>query len=92
MRCYYCFAGGGYRSWKKRYFVLQDSNLSYYTKEGDKSPRGTIDLTSGRGVRSKEHCKAVEQWPKDATDDVTFGLAVAKRTYFFYGKDKAVVQ
>lgn len=84
----YVSIGGGYRNWKKRYFVLQDSTLSYYTKEGDDAPKGTIDLTTGRGVRTKEQCKAVEVWPKEAEDDNTFGLSVEKRTYFIYGKDK----
>ena len=50
-------------------------------------PRGTIDLTTGRGVRSKIQCKSVEQWPKDAKDSVTFGLSVESRTYFLYGFD-----
>ena len=85
-------AGGSYRSWKKRYFVLQDSMLSYYAKESDNSPKGTIDLVSGRGVRTKEQCKSVEQWPKEAGDENTFGLATEKRTYYLYGKDKEDVK
>ena len=84
--------GGSYRNWKKRYFVLEDSLLSYYTKEGEQAPKGTIDLSTGRGVRTKEQCKSVEQWPKEATDHTTFGLATDKRTYFIYGTDKAVIK
>ncbi len=80
--------GGAYRNWKKRYFVLHDSALNYYIKEGDETPKGSIDLTTGRGVRNKLQCKSVEQWPKDADYDTTFGLAVENRTYFIYGKDK----
>lgn len=86
------YLGGGYRSWKKRYFVLHDSTLKYYSKEGEGAPKGTIDLTTGRGVRSKKQCKSVEQWPSDATGNTTFGLAVGKRTYFLYGKDKSTVK
>lgn len=85
-------SGGAYRSWKKRYFVLQDTTLCYYVKEGDEAPKGTIDLTTGRGVRTKKQCQSVELWPKDATDDATFGLAVENRTYFIYGKDKTEVK
>lgn len=84
--------GGGYRNWKKRYFVLEDSTLCYYTKEGEAAAKGTIDLATGRGVRSKEQCRSVEKWPNDANDDTTFGLAVEKRTYFIYGSDKDVVK
>lgn len=84
--------GGGYRNWKKRYFMLEDSTLTYYCKEGDPVPKGTIDLSMGRGVRSKEQCKSVEQWPSDAAENLTFGLAVESRTYFIYGRDKTVVK
>jgi len=86
------YTGGSYRNWKKRYFVLQDSTLCYYAKEGDATPKGTIDLVSGRGVRTKEQCKSVEKWPKDAKDDMTFGLAMNDRTFFIYGKDKEEVK
>ncbi len=84
--------GGGYRNWKKRYFVLRDSTLCYYVKEGEESPKGTIQLSTGRGVRTKMQCKSVEQWPKEAKNGVTFGLAVESRTYYLYGSDAATVK
>lgn len=55
-------------------------------------PKGSIDLTTGRGVRTKKQCTSVEVWPKDAKDNLTFGLAVENRTYYLYGKDVAAVE
>ncbi len=86
--CIHIPAGGSYRNWKKRYFILVDSSLSYYKKQDDVISKGTIDLTTGRGIRSKEQCASVEVWPKEAKDNVTFGLSVESRTYFLYGNDK----
>ena len=84
--------GGAYRSWKKRYFVLCDSSLCYYKKESDTNPKGTIDLATGRGVRTKKQCVAVEDWPKDAKKEVTFGLSVESRTYYLYGSEKENIE
>ena len=76
--------GGLYRNWKKRFFILKGTSLSYYKNEGDTTPKKTIDLTTGRGVRSKAHTKEV-QWPNDAKNSVTFALAVEGRNFYFYG-------
>ena len=78
--------GGQYRNWKKRYFVLKNTTLSYYNKEGDEKTKGDIDLTKGRGVRSKKQTQGLE-WPDDAKHSLAFGLAVEGRTYYFYGSD-----
>ena len=91
---YVTFAtGGSYRNWKMRYFVLRKSTLTYYAVEGDKKPKAVIDLTKGRGVRSKCHCFLLdEDWPTEATEDMAFGLAVTDRTYHMYGCDIAAVE
>ncbi len=94
----FCFfssyvVGGSYRNWKKRYFILRKSTLTYYGTEGDKKPKGVIDLASGRGVRKKVHCLLLEEdWPNEATEDLAFGLAVTGRTYYMYGCDGAAVE
>ena len=87
----YFYAGGSYRSWKKRYFVLKDSSLQYYRNEADASPKGSIDLTGGRGVREKIHCQ-LERWPNEAKSGFSFGVATETRTYYIYGDDKAAVR
>lgn len=92
-----CFSlphsGGSYRSWKRRYFVLHKSTLSYYAAEGDKKPKGVIDLTLGRGVRSREQCLlGQEEWPAVATSSLAFGVAVENRTLYIYGCDEAAVE
>lgn len=78
------FSGGQYRSWKKRHFVLKNTSLSYYVKEGDEQPKGVIDLSKGRGVRAKNQTSGLE-WPDEAKKNLAFGLAVEGRTYYFYG-------
>ena len=83
--------GGLYRNWKKRFFILKGTSLLYYKNEGDASPKKTIDLTTGRGVRSKAHTKEV-QWPDNAKNSITFALAVEGRTYYFYGTDASEVK
>ena len=84
-------AGGQYRNWKKRHFILKDTALSYYAKEGDETPKGLIDLTKGRGVRTKNQTDGLE-WPDEAKHSLAFGLAVEGRTYYFYGADKEEVK
>ena len=86
-------SGGSYRNWNRRYFVLRKSTFSYYVSEGDRVPKGTIDLTKGRGIRSKEQCRLDEQeWPRAAKRNVAFGLAVENRTYYIYGYDQVAVE
>ena len=85
------FIGGQYRSWKKRHFELKGTKLIYYKSEGDLVPRGEIDLTEGRGMRSKK-CTTGLEWPNDAKPNVTFGIAIEGRTYYMYGTNPAEVK
>ena len=80
-----------YRNWKKRYFVLSGTTLTYYAQEGDTENKGVVDLTTGRGLRTKDNC-ALEDWPKEAKPSLTFGVATESRTYYFYGSDKTEVK
>lgn len=83
-------SGGSYRSWKKRYFILSDASLKYYTKEGDNTPKKVIDLKQGRGIRNRKQCEL--EWPKDAKPGLSFGLATENRTFYLYGEDKDAVK
>ena len=83
-------SGGSYRSWKKRYFVLSDVELKYFTKEGENTPKKVIDLKRGRGIRDRDQCDL--EWPKEAKPGLSFGLATETRTYYLYGNDKAIVK
>ena len=85
------FAGGVYRNWKKRYFVLCGTTLTYYAREEDTESKGVVDLTTGRGVRTKDQC-TLEDWPKEAKASLTFGVATESRTYYLYGTDKEEVR
>ncbi len=68
--------------------------MVYYANDniidGVSVPRGTINLTEGRGVRRRQHCDL--EWPSDAKSGLGFGLATENRTYYFYGTDKEVVR
>ena len=77
--------GGVYHvTWKERYFILRENSLSYYVKKDDDKPKKVIDLTEGRGVREMEQC-TMKDWPEDAK--FCFGVALPKRTWYFYGSD-----
>lgn len=86
----YLSTGGAYRNWKKFYFVLTDSSLSYYKKEGDTTPKRRIDLTTGRGMRTREQCDI--EWPKSAKANLSFGVATEERTFYIYGDDETSVK
>lgn len=82
--------GGSYRNWKKRYFVLYETFLSYYARKGDSAPKGNIDLTLGRGVRTRDQCDT--EWPKAAKPGLAFGLAIEDRTFYLHGDKEATVK
>ena len=56
--------------------------MRYYKKEQGQKPKKTIDLTGGRGVRTREQCKV--EWPKNAEEHLSFGVATESRTYYIY--------
>ena len=66
--------------------------MKYYKKEEDQKPKRVVSLADGRGVRRREECKV--EWPSDARDRLSFGLATASRTYYIYSTeiDEATVQ
>ena len=86
------YIDGSNLSWKEWYCVLTDDSFSFYVKAEDKSPKEVINLKTGRGVRTKEQCKFIEEWPKEAEEDVTFGVSEEKETHFFYGTEKEEVE
>jgi len=52
--------GGRYKTWKRRWFILNDNCLYYFEFTTDKEPRGIIPLENIRvrevPDRSKPHC------------------------------------
>lgn len=52
--------GGRYKSWKRRWFILNDNCLYYFEFTTDKEPRGIIPLENIKirevADRSKQHC------------------------------------
>jgi len=83
-------SGGNIRNWKKRWFILHETTLNYYVKEGDAKEKKTIDFTKGRGVRAKKECNIDDDWPGNAK--YCFGVATEGRTWYFYGEDSSDVE
>jgi cytohesin len=50
--------GGRYKTWKRRWFILNDNCLYYFEFTTDKEPRGIIPLENVgvREVDEKKHC------------------------------------
>ena len=55
-----CKQGGRYRTWKRRWFILNDNCLYYFEYTTDKEPRGIIPLENisvrEASDRYKPHC------------------------------------
>jgi len=47
--------GGSWKSWKRRFFLLEDGKLSYFKRESDKVPKGSINLESSGHIRGVEY-------------------------------------
>lgn len=64
--------------------------MQYYVKEQDEKPRGAIDLTGGRGVRTRKQCKV--EWPKEAQERLSFGVATESQTYYIYATEAESIE
>lgn len=66
--------GGSIKTWKKRWFVLKEGVLSYFKKQGDTEPAGSIDMTTSSGVKSGSD---------KGKHKVIFEIVTPSRTYAF---------
>ncbi len=62
--------GGGFKSWKRRFFVLVNDKLYYFEKENAKEPKGFIQLDRSTAVNNtfvqgKQNCFAIKTGPRD---------------------------
>lgn len=89
---HYKSIGGNYRNWKERHFVLRGTTLSYYKNKEDTKPKGVIDLTTGRGVRTMKYVTDSIEWPDDVKANYAFAIATSIRTYYIYGKSSKEIQ
>lgn len=64
--------GGSYKSWKRRWFRIHESKLSYYHNVGDQKPIKTIDLIGAQVSLSK----------KSGNRQFMFEIKTPKRTYY----------
>lgn len=83
--------GGSYRNWKTRHFVLTETTLHYYKTPDDPKEKGSIDLTTGRGIRTMKYTQGIE-WPDDVKANYAFAIATENRTYYMYGTSSKEIQ
>jgi hypothetical protein len=62
--------GGGFKSWKRRFFVLVNDKLYYFEKENAKEPKGFIQLDRSTAVNNtfvqgKQNCFAIKTGARD---------------------------
>jgi len=67
--------GAIWKTWRRRYFVLDPPNLYYYKKQTDKVPVGNIDLRSSGHVRGVQYKKV----------KFAFQVQTPSRTYYICG-------
>ena len=76
---YLCKRGEKRKTWKKRWFVLRSSKLSYYKNEKEYQLLRFVDLRDIKTVASVEFKK----------NENTFGIVTPKRTYYVRANTKA---
>ncbi|KAK5576255.1 hypothetical protein RB653_007396 [Dictyostelium firmibasis] len=64
--------GGGFKSWKKRWFILKGGDLSYYKTKGELVPLGVIHLNTSGHIKNSDRKKRVNG----------FEVQTPSRTYF----------
>jgi hypothetical protein len=62
--------GGGFKSWKRRFFILVNDKLYYFEKDNSKEPKGFILLDRSTAVNNtfvpgKQNCFAIKTGPRD---------------------------
>jgi len=65
--------GGGYKSWKKRWFVLKGSQLFYFKTKKDTDLTGVVELTKESFVRREDKKKKF-----------AFAVGTQKRIFYMY--------
>ncbi|KAJ5073427.1 dual adapter for phosphotyrosine and 3-phosphotyrosine and 3-phosphoinositide [Anaeramoeba ignava] len=74
MRGYMKKQGGGYRSWKKRWFILKDSGLFYYKSPTDTSALGEVPLCDVKIVVNPKSKNAFSIAPIEESKRRTFNF------------------
>ena len=69
--------GGTFKTWRKRFFVLEAFTLSYYKKEGDKKPKAIVSIDPECKVLPSVTNKKIKKKRPDA-----FCLETHGRTYY----------
>ena len=83
--------GGGFKSWKRRFFVLVNDKLYYFEKENSREPQGflVLDRTTAvnntfvKGKQSEESIQlsAVAFCSRQPSTTDCFAIKTTKRTY-----------
>ncbi|KAF3850885.1 hypothetical protein F7725_012657 [Dissostichus mawsoni] len=83
LRCGYCVKQGNVRkSWKRRFFTLDDNAVSYYKSEMDKEPLRAVPL---RDIQKVHEC-LVKSGDLLLRDNL-FEIITSSRTFYIQGHD-----
>ena len=74
--------GGTFKTWRKRWFVLEAFTLCYYKKEGDKRPKATVSIDVNCNVLPSVENKKIKKKRPNA-----FCLVTRGRTYYLDCED-----
>ncbi|KAH3757122.1 protein serine/threonine kinase [Pelomyxa schiedti] len=73
--------GGNWKSWKRRWFVLDSGRVLYFAHESDRTPKGTFSLENAAHIRIVDHAKQKSK--------LCFQVATPARTYYMFSENNA---
>jgi len=79
--------GGKWKSWKKRYFVLKDNFLYYFSEPKDSVPKGVVLLDGARTENAEKQTKKKFCFSITARKSFTSAIGWANRIYFFQAEN-----
>ena len=75
-------SGKGYKSWKKRWFVLKPNGfLYYYTGPDCKTEKGCVDIINSTRIAMYDDVSTAEKLPSPTQSVRAFGIITSDRTF-----------
>ena len=66
--------GGSWKSWKKRFFVIDGTKLKYFKNEKDSNPKGVVNLELSSNIKATQVAKYKNK--------PAFQIQTPSRTYY----------
>eukprot|EP00053_Salpingoeca_punica_P012081 m.107772 g.107772 ORF g.107772 m.107772 type:complete len:833 (+) comp15851_c0_seq5:98-2596(+) len=85
--------GGKTKNWKRRHVLIdKQGQLVYYADNQAKSSCGGLDLGDALAIRPGKTDVPPNGWSPDTTEDCTFSIELADRTFYFYADNAESAQ